>query len=67
MPSEKRILKAERGVTEPFLRGFLRLKGGLSSHDTFSRLFRRLDPEQFRATFRRHGGIFRGKPRGYRH
>jgi predicted transposase YbfD/YdcC len=36
---------------EPFLRGFLQLKNGLPSHDTFSRLFRHLDPEQFRAAF----------------
>ena len=42
----------------PFLRGFLRLKGGLPSHDTFSRLFRRLDPEQFRATFQRFMAAF---------
>ena len=38
---------------EPFLRGFLTLKNGPPSHDTFSRLFRLLDPEQFRATFQR--------------
>ena len=38
---------------EPFLRGFLKLSNGLPSHDTFSRLFRRLDPEQFRAAFQR--------------
>ncbi len=38
---------------EPFLRGFLRLENGLPSHDTFSRLFRLLDPEQFRAVFQR--------------
>ena len=38
---------------EPFLRGFLHLKNGLPSHDTFSRLFRQLDPEQFRAAFQR--------------
>ena len=43
---------------EPFLRDFLRLKGGLPSHDTFSRLFRRLDPEQFRATFQRFMAAF---------
>ena len=43
---------------EPFLRGFLRLEGGLPSHDTFSRLFRRLDPEQFRATFQRFMAAF---------
>jgi predicted transposase YbfD/YdcC len=42
----------------PFLRGFLRLEGGLPSHDTFSRLFRRLDPEQFRATFQRFMAAF---------
>ena len=36
---------------EPFLRGFLKLSNGLPSHDTFSRLFRRLDPEQFRQRF----------------
>lgn len=38
---------------EPFLRGFLRLENGPPSHDTFSRLFRNLDPEQFRASFQR--------------
>jgi predicted transposase YbfD/YdcC len=38
---------------EPFLRGFLRLEHGLPSHDTFSRLFRLLDPEQFRTVFQR--------------
>jgi DDE_Tnp_1-associated len=36
---------------EPFLRSFLSLANGLPSHDTFSRLFRNLDPEQFRASF----------------
>ena len=38
---------------EPFLRGFLELKNGVPSHDTFSRLFRCLDPVQFRAAFQR--------------
>jgi hypothetical protein len=38
---------------EPFLRGFLDLKNGPPSHDTFSRLFRHLDPDC-------------GRPRGYR-
>jgi predicted transposase YbfD/YdcC len=38
---------------EPFLRGFLKLENGLPSHDTFSRLFRLLDPDQFRAAFQR--------------
>lgn len=38
---------------EPFLRSFLTLSNGLPSHDTFSRLFRTLDPEQFRVSFQR--------------
>jgi predicted transposase YbfD/YdcC len=38
---------------EPFLRGFLKLKKGLPSHDTFSRVFRLLDPSQFQAAFQR--------------
>ena len=38
---------------EPFLRGFLTLANGIPSHDTFSRLFRNLDPEQFRDSFQR--------------
>ena len=38
---------------EPFLRGFLKLAHGVPSHDTFSRLFRLLDPEGFRAAFQR--------------
>jgi DDE_Tnp_1-associated/Transposase DDE domain len=37
----------------PFLRGFLTLANGLPSHDTFSRLFRLLDPSQFQAAFQR--------------
>jgi predicted transposase YbfD/YdcC len=36
-----------------FLRSFLKLEHGAPSHDTFSRLFRLLDPEQFRACFQR--------------
>ena len=36
---------------EAFLRSFLTLKHGLPSHDTFSRIFRLLDPEPFRACF----------------
>ncbi len=43
---------------EPFLRSFLKLEHGLPSHDTFSRLFRRLDPEQFRDCFQRFMGRF---------
>ncbi len=40
-------------VKEPFLREFLNLKNYPFSHDTFSRLFRRRDPDQFRAAFQR--------------
>ena len=38
---------------EPFLRSFLPLANGVPSHDTFSRLFRNLDPDQFRDSFQR--------------
>ena len=38
---------------ESYLRGFLKLANGLPSHDTFNRLFRRLDPDQFGAVFQR--------------
>lgn len=43
---------------EPFLREFLDLKNGPPSHDTFSRLFRSLDPDQFRAAFQRFMAAF---------
>jgi predicted transposase YbfD/YdcC len=36
-----------------FLCRFLELKHGVPSHDTFSRVFRLLDPDQFRACFQR--------------
>jgi len=36
---------------EAFLREFLYLEKGLPSHDTFSRVFRALEPEQFRRCF----------------
>jgi predicted transposase YbfD/YdcC len=36
---------------EPLLREFLRLENGLPSHDTFSRVFRLLDPEAFARAF----------------
>jgi DDE_Tnp_1-associated len=42
---------------EPLLRQFLRLRHGIPSHDTFSRVFRLLDPAQFGAClieFMRH-------------
>lgn len=35
----------------PFLSQFLRLRHGIPSHDTFSRLFRRLDPQPFHTCF----------------
>ncbi len=38
---------------EPFLRQFLRLRHGIPSHDTFSRVFRLLDPAPFEACFTR--------------
>lgn len=38
---------------EGFLRAFLKLENGLPSHDTFSRLFRQLDPDQFSSVFQR--------------
>ena len=38
---------------EAFLRQFLKLENGLPSHDTFSRVFRLLDPEQFSACFQK--------------
>jgi predicted transposase YbfD/YdcC len=44
-------MAAFAAAKEPFLRGFLKLQHGVPSHDTFSRLFRLLDPEQFRAAF----------------
>jgi predicted transposase YbfD/YdcC len=43
---------------EPFLRGFLKLANGVPSHDTFSRLFRQLDPVQFRVAFQRFMASF---------
>jgi DDE_Tnp_1-associated len=47
-----------------FLRGFLKLEHGAPSHDTFGRLFRRLDPEQFRACFQRFMARFAEACRG---
>ena len=49
---------------EPFLRGFLKLVNGLPSHDTFSRLFRQLDPAQFGAAFQRFMAGFCGQVEG---
>ena len=36
---------------EPLFRSFLKLENGLPSHDTFSRLFRLLDPSAFASAF----------------
>ncbi len=36
-------------IKAPFLRKFLRLRHGIPSHDTFSRVFRLLDPGPFEA------------------
>ena len=44
---------------EAFLRQFLKLEKGLPSHDTFSRVFRLLDPEQFSACFQKFMGVLR--------
>jgi predicted transposase YbfD/YdcC len=39
------------GAKKDFLSRFLKLEHGIPSHDTFSRVFRFVDPEQFRACF----------------
>jgi DDE family transposase len=49
---------------EPFLRGFLKLNNGLPSHDTFSRLFRNLDPDQFRISFQQFMAQFSAQSQG---
>ena len=49
---------------EGFLRGVLTLANGVPSHDTFSRLFRQLDPEAFRAAFGRFMAGFSEQCRG---
>jgi predicted transposase YbfD/YdcC len=43
---------------EALLRLFLRLEHGIPSHDTFSRVFRFLDPEAFERMFRRFMAAF---------
>lgn len=43
---------------EPLLREMLQLPHGIPSHDTFSRLFRLLDPVSFEAAFRRFTAAF---------
>ena len=49
---------------ESFPRGFLRLENGAPSHDTFSRLFRLLDPEKFGVAFRRFMAAFSARCQG---
>ena len=49
---------------EDVLRGFLKLEGGAPNHDTFSRLFRLLDPEQFHDAFQRFMADFAGTRAG---
>lgn len=50
---------AEFGAAkEDLLRRVLRLEHGIPSHDTFSRVFRLLDPEAFEAEFRRFMAAF---------
>src|ERR1700729_34533 len=43
---------------EELLRLFLRLEHGIPSHDTFSRVFRLLEPEAFELAFRRFMAAF---------
>src|ERR1700704_2992814 len=43
---------------EGLLRQFLRLGHGIPSHDTFSRVFRLLEPEAFEVAFRRFMAAF---------
>ncbi len=43
---------------EEVLRGFLKLEGGPPSHDTFSRVFRLLDPAEFHSAFQRFMSSF---------
>lgn len=49
---------------EPFLREFLELEHGPPSHDTFSRVFRLVDPEQFGVCFQRFMARFAETCRG---
>ncbi len=49
---------------EALLRRFLRLPGGIPSHDTFSRVFRLLDPAAFEACFARYVAALAGRVEG---
>lgn len=56
---------AEFGTSKlPMLREVLALPHGVPSHDTFSRLFRLLDPEAFEAAFRRFTEAFAARLSG---
>ena len=46
---------------EALLRRFLRQHGGIPCHDTFSRVFRLLEPEAFEACFRRYVAALAGR------
>lgn len=50
---------------EPTLRQLLRLSHGIPSHDTFSRVFRLLDPVAFEASFRRFMAAFAAQLSGF--
>jgi len=45
---------------QDFLRSFLRLENGVPSHHTFARVFRHLDPDQFRTCFQKFMSRFSG-------
>jgi predicted transposase YbfD/YdcC len=49
---------------EPLRRRFLRLPGGVPSHDTFSRIFRLLDPAAFETSFARYLSALAAKVEG---
>jgi DDE_Tnp_1-associated len=49
---------------QALLRELLKLEHGLPSHNTFSRVFRLLDPEQFRGCFQRFMARFAEKCQG---
>jgi predicted transposase YbfD/YdcC len=57
--AESRADMADFGrAKEGLLRLFLRLDHGIPSHDTFSRVFRLLNPQAFEAAFRRFMAVF---------
>ena len=53
-------------VHEEWFRKFLELPNGIPSHDTFARVFSRIDPQEFRASFAKWttllAGIFASEP-----